>query len=135
MMKLSDFFNNGRVNSAKLKETWILKHDPIFLNDVASYIGRHEISAERFVEKLWYYFNGKTQTVLCKSRDCTNRPSFIGLSVGHLDYCSSKCSNASEDIKNKKIESNIKKYGVANPYQSDKIKQKIDTILNKLLGL
>jgi very-short-patch-repair endonuclease len=124
-MKLSDFFNNGRVNSAKLKENWILKHDPIFLNDVNSYISRHEISAERFVEKLWYYFNGKTQTVLCKSRECTNRTSFIGLSVGHLNYCSSKCSNASEDIKNKKIESNIKKYGVANPYQSDNIKQKI----------
>lgn len=125
MMDLLDFLNKGRINSAKLKEAWILKHDPAFLNSVNSYISENKIPVDRFVEKLWYYFNGEKQTALCKNKNCHNKTRFIGLTVGYLDYCSSKCSNSSDDIKNKKITSNIKKYGVANPYQSSEIKQKI----------
>lgn len=132
-MKLSDFLNDeGRVNSAKVKDSWILKHNPNFLNEVNDYTAMNEIVADRFVEKLWYYLNGEKNQACCKNSECKNRPAFIGLIVGYLDYCSSKCSNGSLEIKLKKVENNIKKYGVSNPYQSETIKQKIrDTNLKK----
>ncbi len=40
-------------------------------------------------------------------------------------YCSSECSNKSEDKKEKRKKTNIEKYGFENPFQNEEIKEKI----------
>lgn len=127
-MKYLDFLTEtGRINSMKVKESWLKKNAPNFYQEVEKFIKLNEISATRPVEKLWYYFNNIKETKCCKNSQCKKVTKFIGLSTGFLEYCSLKCSNSSHDVKIKKENSNLEKYGVKNPYQSkeiiDKIKQ------------
>ena len=55
---------------------------------------------------------------------CGNNVNFKSFSKGYFDYCSPKCSNNSKSIKNKKIQSYLKHYGVENPSQAKIIKEK-----------
>ena len=132
-MEYQDFFNDsGRINSMKVKQDWLKKHNFELYERVENYITLYQIKTNRFVEKLWYYFNQVKSTVECKNSSCHHEPGFLGLKNGFLEYCSSKCSNSSDLVKNEKIKSNLKKYGVENPYQSDEIKQKIkDSLVEK----
>jgi very-short-patch-repair endonuclease len=125
-MELSYFLTpNGRANSIKLREAWILKNIPDFYNNVEEFAKSNNINTTRFLEKIWYYLNNVTSTVSCKNKECGNSSKFLGILHGFQDYCSSKCSNNSETVKNSKSESCIKKYGVSNPYQSKEIIEKI----------
>lgn len=125
-MQLSDFFTpNGRSNSAMLREENISKHSPDFYREVDSYILEHRIVAQRFVEKLWYFFNRMEETVTCKKLGCTAAPKFIGLKDGFLAYCSSKCSNSDLTVKSKKEETCLARFGKKNPYQSTQVIEKI----------
>jgi SepF-like predicted cell division protein (DUF552 family) len=55
---------------------------------------------------------------------------FINSEKGYSNYCSTKCTSNSPEVKKKRIDTNIKKYGTENPAQSNDIKQKIkDTFL------
>jgi hypothetical protein len=132
-MEYLDFFTeNGRINSVKVRESWMNKHYPEFINKLNVFIEDNNIIVDRHVEKLWYYFNGVSQTNTCKNINCNNRTGFRTLDKGFLDYCSSKCSNSSDQVKKNKEISCIKKYGVTNPYQSKDIIKKIkETNINR----
>jgi very-short-patch-repair endonuclease len=125
-MKYVDFLTpTGRVNSMKVKEKWLKKNAPFFYQEVEQFIKLNELTVSRPVEKIWHYFNNIKEEICCKNQQCNNTTKFIGLSVGYLEYCSSKCSNGANDVKVKKENSNLKKYGVKNPYQSKEIIDKI----------
>lgn len=125
-MDLSYFLTpNGRANSVKLRESWILKNIPEFHEKVEEFSKANSINSTRFLEKIWYYLNGVTDQVSCKNSECKNHSKFLGILNGFQDYCSTKCSNSSELVKNSKSESCIKKYGVSNPYQSKEVIEKI----------
>jgi very-short-patch-repair endonuclease len=125
-MKYLDFFTDkGRVNSVKVREAWVQKHNPEFWQKINDFALNNNLLNIRFVEKLWYYFNGVSEVILCKKEGCSNRPRFRNLEEGFLGYCSSKCSNSSIEVKKTKIESYIHKFGVENPYQSPEIIKRI----------
>lgn len=125
-MELSDFFTlSGRSNSAMLREENIRKRAPEFYQAVESYVSDHGIFAQRFVEKLWYFFNRKEEAVACKKIGCSAAPKFIGLKEGFLAYCSLKCSNSDQTVKAKKEEACLTRFGKKNPYQSARVMEKI----------
>lgn len=55
---------------------------------------------------------------------CGKETAFYGI-YGYAKHCSAKCSMNDEKTTEKRISTNIKKYGVANPYQSESVKNKI----------
>ena len=63
---------------------------------------------------------------------CGNKATFKSLTKGYSNYCSIKCSNSS-DLKKGKIKStNLRKYGVENPMQSENVRNKFkSTCLDK----
>jgi len=125
-MQYCDFLTaTGRINSMKVKEEWLQKHASDFYESVETFVQINKISCTRPVEKLWYYFNDTLTTISCKNPACSNAPKFVGLAVGFSEYCSSKCSNGSSEVKDKKVETSIKKYGVSNPYQAKEVIAKI----------
>jgi hypothetical protein len=128
-MDISTFLTkDGRVNSMMLRDKWMIKHMPAEYNNVTQYCTINNIECSRFVEKLWYYLNSVTVTVKCNNSKCTgNIPKFIGLLGGYLEYCSSKCSNSSDKVKQLKEDSCIAKFGTKNPYQSKEVIEKIKT--------
>jgi len=60
---------------------------------------------------------------------------FINSEKGYSNYCSTKCLSNSTEVKQKRIDTNIKKYGTENPAQSNDIKQKIKETFIKNYGV
>ena len=56
---------------------------------------------------------------------CGKETSFYSLSRGYLKYCSNRCVNNSNEVKNKIIQTCLRKYGSKNPMQSDIVKEKL----------
>jgi len=125
-MIISDFLNDkGRVSSTRTTKSYVKKH---FYKEYSKVIKHSEmigLEPERFSEELYHYLNNILEPVKCKK--CTEKiPKFTGLLTGYLDYCSSKCSNSSLVVMEKKERTYIKKYGVDNPSKSNIIKKKIE---------
>ena len=73
-------------------------------------------------QRLFHIVNHLDSIVLCKG--CGINPVSWNKHQ-YLEYCSSQCSNNSKTVKDKKIETVIKNYGVDNPFKSEIIIEKI----------
>jgi len=73
-------------------------------------------------ERIYYIINDLNEIVLCS--ECNEKKvKFNSFSVGHSKCCSKKCQK--KWTKKKRIETNLKKYGCENTFQSSIIKEKI----------
>lgn len=70
----------------------------------------------------------------CENINCCNPCHFISLNKGFRKYCSSKCSNSDVSKLNVYKETCMRKYGVENSFQSDKVKKKIKKSLIEKYG-
>lgn len=61
--------------------------------------------------------------------------SFYNLRRGYKKHCSIKCAANDVKVKEKRVETNIEKFGVENPYQSEDIKRKIKKTLQNRYGV
>lgn len=96
-------------------EIWIEKNYPdffIFIN--GQNIGK------TWKEKLYSWSNNINTKPKCY---CGKDVKFISFSKGWRIFCSTKCQANSEQIRNKFIETNIKKWGVSNPMQNPLVKE------------
>lgn len=124
-MKIEDFLNkDGRTISTKVRDCWIKKNFPDDYRLMIEYSNSIGIGERKIGEKIYHYLNKIHSPVLCKNCNI-NITKFKGINAGYLDYCSSKCSNNSLDVKNLKEKTNIKKYGVDNPSKSKEIIDRI----------
>ena len=118
--------DNGRVNSQRVKRTWLEKNNPDFLKKIEKNVPLEL----RIVEKIWLYFENLSEPPKCKHCNLKN-VKFLGLLNGYREYCSTKCSNSADDVKLKKEQIYLMKYNVKNPFQSESIKDKIKKTLIK----
>lgn len=133
-MDINNFINEkGRVISVMMKNEYVSKNFPSEYKSIMESADKLKISSRSFSEKIYHYINKLGSGILCKN--CRlNVPKYFGLVKGYSDYCSSKCSNGSEEVKKNKEESYIKKYGVNNPSKSKEIIQKINKTFIKNWG-
>jgi hypothetical protein len=133
-MDINDFISSsGRTSSTKTTEKYVGRHFPdeyILVKNNSKLIGLSDCT---FSEELYHYFNNIRKPVVCK-KCLLIRPKFQGLLRGYLEYCSSKCSNDSDDVKRTKEISSIKKYGVSNPAKDPAVMEKIRITFNKNYG-
>ncbi len=106
-------------SGSKKTQAYIHKYYPEF----ETYILEHYTFASSWIEKLYCYFRNINCHPTCPS--CGSPVKFGGFMCGYYKYCSSKCSNSSLDKKNKIKQTNLERYGVENPFQSESIKSKI----------
>ena len=99
-------------------KSFLKKRFPEFVN----YIDNNYPLNLKWTEKLyWWYYNIK-ETPLCPV--CGSPLKFYDFDKGYRTYCSKKCANSCV-LKNAKFKRTcLKKYGVPNPQQNDKIKEK-----------
>ena len=62
-----------------------------------------------FDECVYWYKHNILEYVRCPI--CGNRVKFINSTKGYSKYCSSKCVNNSPEVKSKKLQTSIDKYG------------------------
>ena len=65
-----------------------------------------------------------TETTKPTCPECGNHPRFVSFTKGHLTFCSSKCSNSSNETKKKAVATTFERFGVDNASKSDEIKLK-----------
>ena len=63
-----------------------------------------------------------TETTKPTCPECGNHPRFVSFTKGHLTFCSSKCSNSSNETKKKAVATTFERFGVDNASKSDEIK-------------
>ena len=78
-----------------------------------------------FIEKLYWYYNNINEIPVCPI--CGNHVKFYGIKNGYSKYCCLKCSNNSNETKEKFKKTIIDKYGSLENYSKS---QKIHTINN-----
>lgn len=133
-MKIEDFINeNGRVISTKTKESYFKKWFPFELELINRKATELNIENRTFSEKMYHFLLNLDSPILCKHCH-SGVPPYRGLANGYLNYCSYRCSNNAEDVKEFKRKTSFIKYGVDNPSKSDSVISKIkNTYKNNFL--
>ena len=93
------------------------------------YYSHKDITLKQYYDK----FLKKEGEGLCKN--CRNETKFITLGKGYNKFCSSKCIANSDEIKNKKYNTNIDKYGTEYPSQSKEVQNKTKETFIKKYGV
>ena len=78
----------------------------------------HKISSKNYYDK---YLKKKDEGI-CS--ECGKETKFSNINSGYVKHCSLKCSNSSSVVKDKKTQSNLKKYGVTHAMKLEKFKDK-----------
>jgi hypothetical protein len=101
-------------------------------NSIAS-LGKH-ITRTHKLDKEQYYntYLSENGAGVCY---CGNKTKFRNLSVGYLQYCSSKCSYHSPEVKEKRDNTNLRKYGTTNVNESDAVKDKRKATVRSRYGV
>jgi hypothetical protein len=77
---------------------------------------KHNMNSKEYFDK-YIDEQGKCGT-------CGKPTTFLGLKYGYRKYCSSKCAASNFETKQKREQTNLKKYGVKNISENEAIKQK-----------
>ena len=117
-------------NSNTLQESYNKKHYPEFYQMIIDKYKDFDIS---FKEKLYWYFHNIQDYPICPV--CGKHVKFESYGVGYKQYCSSSCISKDPQIKQKREETCLKRYGVNNPSKSSKILQKIQDVNMELYGV
>ena len=75
-------------------------------------------------ENLYCYFHNIDERPRCPI--CGKYTKFVNVKLGYSKYCSVKCSSNDPIVRNKCMDTCMKKYGADNPIQSPKIRKKIE---------
>lgn len=118
--------------SRKMNEKFIQK--TIMYNSIIEFKNNYNFEGYTFGEVFYHYIN-KLEPIKCAKDDCSNKPTYESIFRGYRKYCSSICRANDKDMIDKVKATNLKKYGVENPFQSEEIKIKIKETNIKKYGV
>lgn len=76
---------------------------------------KHNISTQEYYDK---YLKNENEDI-CP--ECGNKTKFLKISQGYSKYCSFECYKNSDNVKQLRSETNLKRYGVENCFQTEKV--------------
>jgi hypothetical protein len=109
-------------SSSRLRESFFEKNYEELVTTINDFCSNIEDIS--FKEKLWYWVNDIDNKFLC----CCGNPTTFNKNWldGYRNYCSPKCAQSDKSTKEKRIKTNLEKYGVTNVAKSDLVKKKIE---------
>lgn len=110
-------FKDGKFIRNRFRENWFKKNNPELYNKIIKSVS-NEFS---FKEKLYIIYHD-IESPKCKI--CDNMVDLWSFEKGFKTYCSVQCLGKDEEIKKRKKQTYIEKYGVDNPNKSEIIKEK-----------
>jgi hypothetical protein len=109
-------------SSSRLRESFFDKNHGELVTSINEFCSNIEDIS--FKEKLWYWISDINRKFLCC---CGNTTTFNKNWLdGYRKYCSPKCAQSDKSTKEKRIKTNLEKYGVTNVAKSDLVKKKIE---------
>ncbi len=100
--------NNGKLS----KEKWILTNNKDAYDEIINYTKIYDLYEIPFKERVYLYIHDLKTVGVCNNSKCNNKTNFKNKTLGYLRYCSNKCQSSSDEIMNKRKNTNIEKYGV-----------------------
>ena len=105
-----------------INEKTFLKYDVDIISEIDYYFQKLNLSNDfSFKEKVYVVL---TNDLNFKCGTCNNKTKFWNFKKGFKSYCSIACVSKNPLVKQKKIDSSFKKYGVENPNQSRIVREK-----------
>ena len=117
-----NIFKNPDPSGKMSRESFLIKNYTDEYNYIIDYCKKNNIDNISFKEKVYISINGLEKIPTCI---CGNSVKFKNTSIGYFKYCSKKCVSSDIEIKKKKEEKSILKYGTKTPAESKVIKDKI----------
>ena len=109
-------------SSSRLRESFFDKNHGELVTSINEFCSN--IEGISFKEKLWYWISDINRKFLCC---CGNTTTFNKNWLdGYRKYCSPKCAQSDKSTKEKRIKTNLEKYGVTNVAKSDLVKKKTE---------
>lgn len=87
-----------------------------------NYLISNYSECEKWSEKLYWFYNDLKERPKCPI--CGNVTKFQNFKRGYREFCSNKCLGKSTDIKSRRKQSVLKKYGVDNVFKNTTVKNK-----------
>jgi len=81
-----------------------------------------------FKQKVYHTINNIPNIVVCENEKCKNPVKFKNSTIGYIKYCCKKCVGSDPNIKKKKVETNLSKFGVQHASLNKEVKDKIKKI-------
>jgi hypothetical protein len=107
-------------NGVRMREKWLVKNNINLYNNIIDYCKNIDVP---FNQKIYLYINDLEKIPKCEV--CGGDVKFLSVRVGYNKNCSIKCGVNNKSTKQKKVDTNLKKYGVVHPLKNVKIKEKI----------
>lgn len=109
-------------------EKYVIKHFSKDHDLILNYCDINNLENLPFKEKVYHVINGIPNEVICENPKCNNKTKFHNSTIGYKKYCSNKCVGTDPKIKDKKEETNLKKFGTKHASLNKEIKNKIKNI-------
>ena len=107
----------------------ICSYNCITIRKLSNHIkNQHNVTPEQYYRQ-YYIISGED---ICEN--CGKPLKFIKLTKPFMKTCSKKCFGQNQLTKKRRNQTNIKRFGTENPYQSEQVKQKIKDTINKKYG-
>ena len=125
------YFTEENKSGYKCRESWLKKNNQSLYKNIIDYNIKCNFNPEiKFIQKIYNYIYDFVENPKCPT--CNNLLKFKkNLKDGYQKYCSSKCTLTSDQVK----KTNLEKYGVEYPLQSEEIQKKIKFGIEKKYGV
>ena len=108
---------------------YLEKHFSEILQDIVNYSKTNKLNILPFNQQVYHWFHDIKDIMKC---ECGKDVKFKNSTIGYLKYCSNKCVNDSNEVKMKRTQTCLNKFGTKTPSENIDIKKKIiDTNIKK----
>jgi hypothetical protein len=126
MEELNFLYDNTKINKNKLKENWLVKNNPDFLEKLLKFKSNLTFEISIFSQLIWHYKNNQLIYPICEY--CNGQNSrFIGFEKGYEKTCSRHCGillSRPAGIEQRR-KNTLEKYGVEHTTQLESVKKKM----------
>jgi hypothetical protein len=125
-------FKKNLDKSGKMyRENYLENNFPEILVDIKEFTNKYNLYNIDFKQQVYHWFNNIKDIQKCY---CGNDLKFKNSTIGYFKYCSKECMDKSDVVKNKRINTNLEKFGTKTPSENNKIKNKIIKTNNEKYG-
>lgn len=128
-MNIKEFLNQEDKSGRLSKEKWLMANNEEAYKTIIDYSNNNFLNDIPFKEKVYLYIHDLNNKPICKNKNCSTHTKFVNKTLGYLDYCSNKCQSSSDEIMNKRKNTNIERYGfehaIYNKEKMDKFNSKV----------
>ena len=107
------------------REKYVKEHHIEIYNSIKEFINIYNLNELPFKQQVFHYLNNIKFIVKCKNPNCNNKVKFKNSTIGYYKYCCNSCIGLDPEIKKRKENKSLEKFGTKTPAESNIVKNKI----------